>query len=105
MAQLKRKKRKRKKKNKRFAEKRRLTLLQPTEAMDNAIISEPLPRMTVGFFPTSSRHAFSRNPEAPAATGSRTQGLPALLATSAANFMAGNQSWEMVPTLMQRARA
>lgn len=73
------------------------------EAFESAIISEPFPLITVGLSFRSSKQAFNRKVEAPAATGSRTQGLPKLDAVSAASSMAGNQSEESVPTLIQSA--
>lgn len=75
------------------------------EASARAMISDPFPLMTVGLSPTSSLQAFNRQPEAPAATGSRTHGLPERAASSAASFMAGSQSAVRVPTLTQRASA
>lgn len=82
-----------------------LTILDSVEALDNAIISDPFPLITVGFRLISSKQAIIRNLEAPAATGSRTQGFPAFTANSAATFIAGNQAGESVPTLIQRASA
>lgn len=71
--------------------------------LKRAIISDPLPLTTVGLNFSKSKHALNRKPEAPAATGSSTQGLLHSLATCAAAFIAGSQSGTSVPTLMQSA--
>ena len=81
------------------------TLVGPREAFESARTSDAFPRITVGLSSTSSKQDFNRKPEAPAATGSRTQGLPESEANLAASFIPDSQSGESVPTLMQRAWA
>ena len=81
------------------------TPLEETVAPDaaaRAMISDALPRMTVGFNLSSWEQVVLRKVVAPTPTGSKTQGWLASLADCIAVSMASTQLGSRVPMLMRR---